>query len=106
MRTPKFAVGELVRVDSRDHPHLNGVFTVLAIRDGVGFEPVGRQYIFGTAYKLDDGVPKHQCWSETALRKIGPPGDDFWRFMDKVLSKPVVLEEDCPSSIPVLGQSA
>lgn len=100
MRNPKFSVGEIVRVDSFDHPHRNGIFTVLEVKDGLGFDRVGNAYVVTIHYKLDDFG--NEFWAESALRKIDGPSDGFDRFLDKSLGKPAILDQP-PATVPLPG---
>lgn len=103
MNTPKFAVGEVVVLQSVDSPELNGDHTVIMI------PYAGEEYddpITGVrciqndsapfAYILDDPdmVIRHMgawlttTWHESALRKKHQPGTESFQDMMRSLKSP------------------
>ena len=93
---PKFAVGEVVILQSAKQPHLNGEYTVVAIpRDGT--EYMGYRCVFpGTTHAYDIGLrldavkpSKPTLARECVLRKKHLPGDLSYRQLIKALDQPV-----------------
>jgi hypothetical protein len=93
---PKFAVGEVVILQSAKQPHLNGEYTVVAIpRDGteyMGYRCVfpGTTHAYDIGLRLDAGKPsKPTLARECVLRKKHLPGELSYHQLIKSLDQPV-----------------
>lgn len=85
---PKFAVDEVIILQSKDFPDCNGEYMVLDIGD---------HPLHGPIYKLDidhkvDGY--NDYWKESALRKKHTPGELGFEDLMFSLSSPKVLTHD------------
>ena len=82
---PKFEVGEVVLLQSKDFPECNGECTVLDIADHV---------VHGAVYKLNinhnvEGWMDY--WKESALRKKHTPGEMTFDNLMASLSSPKLI---------------
>lgn len=103
MTQPKFAVGEVVILQSISQPQLNGEYTVLsATQEGdLARCPLSGQVILnggpGLSYILDDGYSDASgicaLWNEAALRKRHQPGEYNWQDLKTILHLPVSRTE-------------
>lgn len=102
---PKFAVGEVVILQSRDLPQCNGEHVVrkVVLRDAMTEDrvhpaglikriggPIG--YILEEVIPLgegNDGLPCEAVWNESALRKKHQPGELSFDKLMSSLSQPV-----------------
>lgn len=103
MSKPLFAVGEVVILQSKQFPGLNGECTVLAhVKKGDDFfDPVAKRMVrrvAGPGYLLDvsgdnavlsDGSPGARLWAESALRKRHQPGEYSFDGLKQILALPV-----------------
>lgn len=100
-RLPKFAVGEVVILQSTSSPEYNGEDTVVEIikpgcitQDRIYGGSVKYTFTEGFAYKLemaiitdigDNGRPCEVGWDESALRKKQEPGEiSFMQLMNSL----------------------
>lgn len=84
--TPKFAVGEVVILQSEQKPEFNGeceVIKVLSYGEVHGFQKVNAA-AFGYVLTVND-----ELWSELALRKKHQPGELSFDKLMSSLSQPV-----------------
>lgn len=103
MTQPKFAVGEVVILQSIDFPHLNGEKTVLMIvSPGEVYAcPLNGRFVRSVAasigYILDGGCVSERGsamqWEESALRKRHQPGEHSWQDLKTILNLPVSRTE-------------
>jgi hypothetical protein len=82
---PKFSVGEVIILKSKDFPECNGEYTVIEIKE---------HSLVGWIYKLDvyhhvEG--KSDFWCESALRKKYTPGEMSFDSLMHSLSSPKLL---------------
>jgi hypothetical protein len=96
MANPKFSVGELVILQSKRFPHLNGEYTVVAIPlDGtefIGYRCVFPEiaYAYDVGLRMDAGKPgKPTLVRECLLRKKHLPGELSYHQLIKSLDQPV-----------------
>jgi len=98
MAQPKFAVGEIVILQSKRFPELNGEYPVVDVLapgesarvDGVPL--VNDQGGFG--YNLGCRAVGHSgWWCESALRKRHQPGEYSWKDLKTILQLPVSRKE-------------
>jgi len=97
--TPKFSVGEVVILQSKDHAQINGEYSVLIVVNGkMAYEcPItgetiinacdGIGYVLDIDYKDDDGT----CcqWAEAVIRKKHQPGEQSFTDLMASLKNPV-----------------
>lgn len=103
MTTPKYSVGEVVILQSKVHPHLNGEHTVLSVLlpEDIARCPVsGLRFENGcgrVVYILDDGHIESDgfcaLWGERCLRKRHQPGEYSWQDLKTILHLPVSRTE-------------
>ena len=94
MSQPKFAVGEVVILQSKTAPELNGEYQILRIVghgekvliDGVQRTTDSRQFGYGLGVIGPEG---HGFWCESSLKKRHQPGEYTWEGLKTVLSMPV-----------------
>jgi hypothetical protein len=93
---PKFAVGEVVILQSDKQPHLNGEYTVVAIpRDGTEYMGyrcmfIGTTHAYDIGLRLDAGKPsKPTLARECVLRKKHLPGELSYHQLIKSLDQSV-----------------
>ncbi|MFP5419896.1 MAG: hypothetical protein ACLGID_00310 [Gammaproteobacteria bacterium] len=98
MDQPKFAIGEIVILQSKRFPELNGKYPVVDVLapgestlvDGVLM--VNSQSRFG--YSLGVRAVGHSgWWCESALRKRHQPGEYSWQDLKTILHLPVSRTE-------------
>lgn len=100
--TPKFAVGEVVILQSKDHPECNGECEVLevfypgsaiGVAEGLHYKPDSKafSYKLNKFYKIEHGGNAYRgnCFSERALRKKHQPGELSFDKLMSSLSQPV-----------------
>jgi hypothetical protein len=97
--TPKFRVGEVVILQSKDHDHCNGEYTVLVVVNGpmdytcpitgrtIENSANGIGYVLDIDYKDDDGTCRQ--WAEAVIRKKHQPGDQSFTELMASLKNPV-----------------
>ena len=92
---PKFNVGEVVILQSKRFPHMNGEYTVVAIpRDGteyMGYRCVFPEiaYAYDVGLRMDAGKPgKPTLVRECVLRKKHLPGELSYHQLIKSLDMP------------------
>ena len=103
MSQPKFAAGEIVILQSKDFPHLNGEYAIShVIMPGTEYkdptfgqlirceESIG-YYLEGDSLVRPDnyGNSARALWRETALRKRHTPGEYSFDGLKQVLSMPI-----------------
>jgi hypothetical protein len=103
MSKPKFAVGEVVILQSVNRPEFNGEQTVLVVAEHgqVYRSPHTGKRIRNAsgerAYILDlpatDSTGGPVQWSERALRKRHQPGEYSWQDLKTILNLPVSRTE-------------
>lgn len=105
MDKPKFAVGEVVILQSKRLPRLNGEYAVLLVAEygQVYRSPLNGERIKNKSgsrervYILDDGANNADGrllqWSERALRKRHQPGEYNWQDLKTILHLPVSRNE-------------
>lgn len=81
--TPKFSVGEVVILQSKEAPQCNGECTVLEV------ECFGSWTGYVTTTPPPEGRDKAALWCESALRKKHQPGDMSFTELMVNLSQPV-----------------
>jgi len=94
MDQPKFAIGEIVILQSKRFPELNGEYQVVDVvspgesRLVDGFSMVNDRGGFG--YSLGVRAAGHSgWWCESALRKRHQPGEYSWQDLKTILRLPV-----------------
>lgn len=98
MSQPKFAVGEVVILQSRSAPELNGEYPVLDVclpNDSRPIAGVMKKNLNGqTGYLLEVvGQNGTGWWAESALRKRHQPGEYSWQDLKTRLVLPVSRDE-------------
>jgi hypothetical protein len=90
MVQPKFSVGEVVILNSESHPHCNGEYTVISLKEGTFRSVVTEDKFLGYAYDLGikvDGQPV--LAAEPSLRKKHQPGEMNFTNLMASLNNPV-----------------
>lgn len=94
MKRPLFAVGEVVMLQSKNCPELNGehrVREVVGLGESTVIDGVKKINV-GTRPVYDLGVPGragHNFWDESALRKRHQPGEYSFDGLKQMLELPV-----------------
>lgn len=88
---PKFAVDEVVILQSTMSPESNGEYTIISLDYGVFRLPNDERYT-GYRYKMTDGY--EHGWVETSLRKKHTPGELSFTDLMQSLSSPKLLTHD------------
>lgn len=106
MTQPKFSVGEVVILQSRDVPNFNGEYTVeqiLSVGEVYSCRLTGEKLVKADngspyAYRLFGLCPEQEktgwevVWNEVALRKKHQPGEMTFEGLIMSLSNPVNVE--------------
>lgn len=98
MTQPKFSVGEVVILQSRSAPELNGEYPVLDVCLPGESTPVDgvmkKNMAANSAYLLEVAGPHgSNWWSESVLRKRHQPGEHSWQDLKTILHLPVSRTE-------------
>lgn len=98
MSAPKFAVGEVVILQSKALPGLNGEYQVLGVmRPGESAQVDGAQKKNNSSrpgYDLGIRVPGHSgWWVESTLRKRHQPGEHTFGGLMAALNAPVSRDQ-------------
>jgi hypothetical protein len=87
---PLFSVGEVVILQSVDHPELNGECTVLeAVAPGKFSSDGGKNGGALFTYRTEVYVGKSAWWVESSLRKKHQPGEHSFTDLMASLKNPV-----------------
>jgi hypothetical protein len=98
MANPKFAVGEVVILQSTEYPEFNGEHVVESIISPGerGRDDYNGGKVFGYYLSPSHLVRESQgeaMWSERVIRKRHQPGDYTWDGLKTVLHNPISREE-------------
>ena len=98
MKRPLFAVGEVVILQSKTAPELNGEYQILevvgpgesTVVDGVKKKNNFPRYVYGLGVA---GPRNSRFWAESALRKRHQPGEYSFDGLKQILAMPVSRED-------------
>lgn len=93
MNRPLFAVGEIVALQSKALPGLNGEYEILGVispGESALVDGVAKVNVSGYGYDLGVvGLGGHSYWHESALRKRHQPGEYSFDALKQILAMPV-----------------
>jgi hypothetical protein len=93
--TPKFSVGEVVILQSKNHQECNGEYSVTEIWPPDGERKNPDKVTISTTYGYSlscDEVDSKSCWAESTLRKKHQPGEHSFTELMASLNSPLATK--------------